>query len=76
MSNKQKTVLRLLFKMFLMTILWIGDLTMLVILTLLSWTIYSSTWLLGKLSPLKLKIKESLNDTRTATSEKDGGKQH
>ena len=67
MSQQQKAILQRIVSLIWKTSLVFVDFLILLTVTLLSWTIRSSTWLLGKLTPLKLKVKELYNDTRTTT---------
>lgn len=76
MSVQQKAILLRLLQVLFKTSLWIVDVVLLVTTATLSLMIRSSTWLLGKSTQLKLKVKELYNDTGTTTSEKGSGKQH
>ena len=67
MSQQQKAILQRIISLIWKTSLVLVDFLLLVTMTFLSWTIRSSNWILGKLTPLKLKVKELYNDTRTTT---------
>ena len=67
MSQQQKAILQKLLAILYKSGLWLLDVALLIVLAMLSWTTRSSTWLYDKLNPLKLKVKELYNDTRTTT---------